>query len=219
MQAPFLPPSWTGWYIGIQGGVVGHDAEYRDLNGFLDGSAGAPPHTYSASDTGGIVGGHAGYNWQAGALVFGIEADISRLWAKVSALAEAPAEPGGRVSFDIDWLATVRGRFGAVIGQAALLYVTGGVAFGHVENSAALAPIFNPSQMASDDTKTGWTIGGGIEYRITHNWTVRAEGRYVDLGDSTATCSPAGITNCAFSYRGDFSNTLLMGLVGASLRF
>jgi hypothetical protein len=53
---------------------------------------------------------------------------------------------------------------------------------------------------------------------FARNWTARAEVRYADLGKASTTCtgSPG---NCGFAYRGEFSNTLLMGLIGVSLKF
>lgn len=205
--------SWAGPYIGIQGGIASHRGEFDDLDGFFNGQPTAPV-TFKATKTGGIVGGHLGYNLQSGAIVYGLEGDISALWTKGSV--------GGRPPFnsvatlDPNWLATIRARLGVLVASSTLLYVTGGVAFGDVRNNASVTDF--GYAMSVDKVKTGWVAGGGIEHMFARNWTVRAEGRYVDLGNTSTTCtgSPA---NCAFGYRGEFSNTLLMGLVGVSLKF
>jgi outer membrane immunogenic protein len=34
----------------------------------------------------------------------------------------------------------------------------------------------------SRTTRNGWTVGGGIEYAVTDNWSVRAEYRYSNFG-------------------------------------
>lgn len=215
VKASPLPPavwSWSGFYIGLQGGVVSHRGTYED-DGFLFGSANTNNFsTVKHSGTGGIVGGHAGYNWQSGSIVLGVESDISALSAK-STISGIPTF-NATVAFDARWLATVRARFGVAVAHATLLYVTGGVAFGHVRNSAT--PSFGAA-FIDDKTRTGWTVGGGIEHMLARNWTVRAEVRYADLGSSTPTC--VGNTNCNFTYRSEFSNKLLMGLVGVSLKF
>ena len=93
-----------------------------------------------------------------------------------------------------------------------LFYVTGGVAFAGVKNSAQNA--FAGGTISESDTRVGWTAGGGIERRIGSNWTVRAEGRYVDLGRSDAVC----IAACT-AYSGTFKNSMIEGLVGVGLKF
>lgn len=215
--APLPLWSWGGFYIGVQGGVVSHKGEFDDYDGFFNGSP-APPVTYSATKTGGIFGGHVGYNLQSGEIVYGLEGDFSGLWAKGS----TPGRPifNSLASFDVNWLATVRARLGVVISSATLLYVTGGVAFADVNNEAKTTD-FGPGYiMTIDKVRTGWTAGGGIEHRLGANWTARIEGRYVDLGSASTICAPAGNSNCnLWNYRGDFSNTLLMGLAGVSLKF
>lgn len=207
--------SWAGPYIGIQGGIVSHRGEFDDPDGFLNRAfAVTPPTTYRSDKTGGIFGGHAGYNLQSGSIVYGIEADFSGMSAKGSTT--RPNEPTSFANFQVRWLATIRGRLGVTVTPATLLYATGGVAFGDVRNHSGVAA-FN-SNMIVDKVRTGWTVGGGLEHMFARNWTVRAEVRYADLGNNSATCTPAG-GDCIFPYRGEFSNKLLMGLVGVSLKF
>ena len=61
-----------------------------------------------------------------------------------------------------------------------LLYATGGAEFADFENSVTGFPGFDQNST----TRTGWTIGGGIEYAVTNNWSIRAEYRYSDFGRS-----------------------------------
>ena len=210
------PAQWTGWYAGVQGGIVDHDGKLLDVDGFLRGANGFGGQTYTASETGATFGGHLGYNWQRDRWVLGLEGDISGVWAKADAVAPSPATPGSTVSFDVQWLATIRARAGVLITDATLLYATGGVAFGGVKNNGTLNQGI-PFRMDQDTTKTGFVVGGGIEHMFGPRWTGRAEVRYVDLGSSSVTC-PA--STCPVGpYRGEFSNKLLMGLVGLSLKF
>jgi outer membrane immunogenic protein len=219
VKAPPPPPviwSWAGPYLGIQGGVVSHRGEFDDPDGFLTGAFTAvPPATFRATKTGAIFGGHVGYNLQSGSIVYGLEGDFSGLWAK-GHTARAD-EPTSFANFNVNWLATIRARLGVAVANATLLYVTGGVAFGDVRNHAGVTAL--GTNMVVDKVKTGWTVGGGIEHMFARNWTARAEVRYADLGNTAVTCTPAGSPNCVFPYRGEFSNKLLMGLVGVSLKF
>jgi outer membrane immunogenic protein len=127
-----------------------------------------------------------------------------------------------QTSNDLKWLATVRGRAGLAV-DATLVYFTGGVAFGHVKNSIA-ALNFDGSTSGSfseSKTRTGWTAGFGVEHIFSRHWTARAEFRYVDLGRSGGIgCTTGTSTFCSdFNYRSDFSNTLMMGLVGLNYKF
>jgi outer membrane immunogenic protein len=221
--APVVVPTWTGWYLGIQGGAARHQASFKDVDNFLT-FGGGPSPTYSASRTGGIFGINSGYNFQAGNLVFGVEGDWSWLGAKTDSTVVACAGCSPLLTtYDVRWLATARVRAGLAV-DATLFYVTGGAAFGNVRNSAihtnpAPAPI--RGSFLQDTTKTGWTVGGGIEHMFGPHWTARAEARYVDLGRSTVNCTP-GTSNCLTfpgTYRGEFRNTLLIGLVGVDFKF
>ena len=140
---------------------------------------------------------------------------MSAIWAKGRKSPAHPNEPASFVNFDVNWLATIRARFGVAVASATLLYVTGGVAFGNVRNHAGVT--FLGTNYVVDKITTGWTVGGGIEHMFARNWTARAEVRYADLGKTTVNCT--GDTTCDFGYRGEFSNKLLMGLVGVSLKF
>jgi outer membrane immunogenic protein len=219
---PLLPPLWTGWYVGLDGGVVHHDAFFNDLsNVFRTG-------TFSSNQTGGFVGVNAGFNWQQGSFVYGIEADWNWVGAKAGETWGCPLAFCSSLvtSHDVPWIATVRGRAGLAV-DATLFYFTGGLAFGQVKNSALVftGPGNGNVLLAStteNTTRVGWTAGAGVEHMITRNWTVRAELRYVDLGRSTRTCVPGGAALdpdfCA-GYRGQFSNSMFKGLVGVDYKF
>ena len=85
-------------------------------------------------------------------------------------------------SVSADWLFTARPRVGWAMREW-LLYVTGGLAVGRENFSqtiAILAPFTETSGFAT--TRAGWTVGGGIEYAIARNWSIRGEYLHVDLG-------------------------------------
>jgi outer membrane immunogenic protein len=219
--APPSVPIWAGGYLGIQGGIAHHDALFNDSDGFT--SVGLDDQ----NKTGGTVGGLLGYNWQQGSFVYGVEGDWSWIGARTNQF--IPTIGGGGVSlstsYDVNWLATLRGRAGLAF-DATLAYVTGGAAVGHVKNSADAigTGILNSGQVASftqKQTKVGWTAGVGVEHMFSQHWTARAEFRYVDLGKTNVACSSAtNFNQCVASgYRGDFSNTLKLGLVGLNYKF
>lgn len=215
--APPSNPVWTGAYLGVQGGVAHHDAFFDDSGGFI--TAGL----FDEKKTGAIVGGLLGYNWQQGSFVYGVEGDWNWIGGKTSRLTEFSSSENLSTSFDVNWLATFRGRAGLAF-DATLVYISGGAAFGHVRNSfedlvtGTPVPDFSFTQ---NQMKAGWTGGVGVEHILSQHWTARAEFRYVDLGTTVVACSSANDrSGCVSSgYRGDFSNTLKLGLVGLNYKF
>lgn len=160
-KAPVAPMAavynWTGFYLGIVGG------------GAWEASSGDPKMQ------GGFVGGTAGYNWQAGNIVFGLEADGA--WADVSASATAL---GVTLSSKTDALGTVRGRIGWAVNNV-LLYGTGGYAW--IDNKLTLSAL----GVSVSDSKfhSGWTVGAGVEAFFAPQWSVKGEYLYRSLGGET----------------------------------
>ena len=148
--------NWTGPYIGISGGYGFGSSD------FTGGG--------SVDPKGGLFGATLGYNWQMGALVTGIEGDIS--W---SGLRDSGTCALGACRVENNWLGTVRGRLGYNAGRW-MPYVTGGLAVGDIDASIAGAG-------SSHETKAGWTVGAGIEAAIAGPWTAKVEYLYVDLGN------------------------------------
>jgi outer membrane immunogenic protein len=168
-KAPIVVPfSWTGFYLGGQGGVAWGQSEQYDPFGASSGK-------YDIK--GGFGGGTVGYNWQIANWVLGVEADASASDVKGggnSSLTWGCAVPGGCVT-DVKWFGTARARVGYALDQW-LVYGTGGAAFGRVNTSIANS-IFSGS-----NDRTGWTAGAGIEYAFTPHWSAKAEYLHVDLG-------------------------------------
>ena len=212
-NAPVAAPIWTGLYLGILGGVVRHDASFKDLGCAFECG------TFDGNKTGGALGGLLGYNWQSGNFVYGFEGDW--IWTGVkTAPSNGVFDFHANSSFDVNWIATVRGRAGLAV-DATLIYFTGGVALGHVSNDYT---VINDSagnifaRFTQNRTKVGWTAGVGLEHMFGPHWTARAEARYVDLGTKSVSCTEGSSGLCG-AYRGEFSNTLMMGLVGLNYKF
>ena len=156
-------------------------------------SAAASPSLRPSGFTG---GGQAGYNWQTGAMVLGVEADIEAFRLRASTIgtfqfpSTLPGGLGGAPSFftpassvSTDWLSTGRGRLGWA-NDHWLLYATGGVAVTNasVNQTIALQVPFVWNASASS-TRVGWTVGAGFEYAMTRNWSVKGEYLYLDFGN------------------------------------
>ncbi len=175
------PPlfTWTGIYVGGQVGYAwGHAG-----NG-IPGVAGS----YTGSSPDGVVGGaHVGYNYQINQFVVGLEGDVDGTSFSKSAYA-----PGIATSFGtrIPVEGSVRGRVGYAWDRT-LFYATGGAAFADIQHSVngGITPFYSGST-----GRVGWTVGGGVEYALTNNWSVRAEYRYSDFGHDTTYIAPAATT-------------------------
>jgi outer membrane immunogenic protein len=229
------PPlaNWAGFYVGIDGGVTRHEGSFNDLTGFANTAINGGS-TFATSKTGGLIGGHVGYNFQDRSFVYGVEADISWVGAKATETWGALSSSSRFISQsqDIPWLATFRLRAGIDF-ESTLFYFTGGLAVGQVTdsfnafcgafpcNGAPAGAMF--AGLSEDTTRLGWTVGAGVEHMFPSHWTVRGEFRYVDLGRTSVTCTGLATGPCAAAnpntYRGEFSNTLMSGLVGLGYKF
>ena len=163
-EAPIF--SWTGGYIGIQGGGLWSHSSFNESDTGL----------FSDNFNGGLLGGYAGYNYQAGAWVFGIEGDFNGVWND-----ETFNVGGFDVDIATDYLASVRGRVGYAIDRT-LLFATAGVAFTQM---SADADLFNGVSLNANKNFTGWTVGAGAEYAFTNSWIGRLEYRFYDFGNSS----------------------------------
>jgi len=172
---------WTGGYVGLHAGWA-WGQENDNLSEVL---AEAEADEF---DVEGFIGGiHAGYNWQSGSFVYGVEGDID--YADINGDAQFGRRLAGNLSLDSDWQGSLRLRAGYAI-DTWLLYATGGVAFGHAELEVSYSDI--PVAGSDDNTHVGWTIGGGVEKAFTPNWIGRLEVRYTDFGSEDYELSNAG---------------------------
>jgi outer membrane immunogenic protein len=197
-KAPALAPvsNWSGFYVGGNLGYGWGDGN-TDFS-FLPTPAefGFNNASLRARSTGVIGGVQAGYNWQIGSLVTGLEADIQGSGLKGSGRATATSLPGfdpfeSSLSTEpkLSWFGTVRGRLGVTVTPDLLLYGTGGLAYGHVDASAnwvALGPFQIQAPASVSKTKVGWTAGAGAEWMFARNWSAKLEYLYLDLGSESA---------------------------------
>lgn len=178
--APLLVPAgpgWTGFYVG--GHVGGSDQSSRTrLGGFgptdsvsVSIGAGNVPAVLNPNGRNAVAGGHAGFNFQTGPVVFGLEGDFSAM--HTGGRQTVSVNPFGvqvttRAENELLTLGTVRGRIGVAFGDL-LIYGTGGYAFGRTNQAGAINPdpIRNPTYVASNAQMVGgWAAGAGIEYAL-----------------------------------------------------
>ncbi|MGO9174374.1 MAG: outer membrane protein [Rhodomicrobium sp.] len=173
--------TWAGFYVGVNGGYAwGNDST-------VSLSTTIPPSVSSASfaPDGGFGGGQIGYNWQGllhPNLVLGIEADIQGADISGKATVDPVSAPIATAESRLDWFGTVRGRLGYSFGSA-LLYATGGFAYGGVEDKLSVTSSGHTTITSDNYTATGWVVGGGVEYKLAPAWSVKAEYQYIDIDD------------------------------------
>ena len=211
MVAPAPVLFWTGFYLGLNGGYSWGESS-RELN-FVSatGAAIIPPGgvvTTGGTDLeGGLFGGQIGYNWQTANWVLGFETDIqwanqrgSRVFSGVIPLAGRGVLTGAVVDQKLEWFGTFRGRAGYLVTPSALLYATGGLAYGSLQTDVGLAGLTAAgvpigANASGSSTRVGWTVGGGVEWKFSPNWSAKVEYLYMDIGDTTNTAfltTPAG---------------------------
>ncbi len=205
--APAPAWSWTGFYVGLNAGYsVANDPFNQVVSepGFIASSS----IDSRVTPNGGLFGGQAGYNYQTGNIVLGVEGDIQ--WSDEHDTAGCGMEclnEGGEILTEgsaeqkIKWFGTARGRVGWTNNDW-LLYVTGGGAWGGINATTAfnLSGVIVPGAFSNTTsfTKGGGVIGGGTEVHLGGQWTAKFEYLYMDLGsisDTLAVPAPLGPFN------------------------
>lgn len=198
-KAPPMVPAynWTGFYVGANiGGSFGNADTSVALAGLAAGT--------SFNMDGVVGGGQIGYNWQNGPWVWGLEADFQGTSQSGSGSASQtvnifvdPAVTGNLAYTEkLPWFGTVRGRLGFTPANRWLVYATGGLAYGEVDTNSTLtdsAPTITSVGNSFNNTRTGWTVGGGVEAALWGNWTGKLEYLYVDLGSVSNTFTGLGV--------------------------
>jgi outer membrane immunogenic protein len=198
--------------------------------------------------SGPMAGAQIGYNFQFGRLVVGVEGDAMTTYTgqRSAHLVRFPLPPfavNGTTEIvnrqRYNYLLTLRARLGFLVTDSLLVYATGGVIHGELQRRFTTNTTYDvglplnfiiPGFGVRDNssvTRTGYTIGGGAEYRLDASWSVKAEGLYYDMGRSTRTTQFNSFTSFTappslFTTTGVTSTTRhdgWMGRVGLNYKF
>ena len=159
MVVPAPVFSWTGFYIGINGGYGWASTK----NGF----------TEFDNASGGVFGVQGGFNYQfvGSPIVIGIEADYQGANIKADGVFL-----GTLTNVELERFGTVRGRLGFAWDRF-LIYGTGGWAYAAQTEISLGFPFF----VSGSQELSGWTAGAGIEWAFAPNWSAKIEYLHLDL--------------------------------------
>ena len=179
--APVSFYSWSGFYAGLNAGYGWNNSRWSAL---------APTvfNSFRTDGNGFVGGGHVGYNWQFGSLVAGLEGNLN--FADIRGSAQCSTFAGTVCRTRQNYIGDIDLRLGYAIDRA-LLYATGGVAFTDYKFSQ---PAGAPPATFGSSSRTGWTVGGGLDYALTNNWVIGVAYKYYDFGSSNVGSTPPGTT-------------------------
>src|SRR6478672_1000438 len=201
-----MTTSWTGCYIGGNIGGAFGDASISGVAGTLSGNG-----------SGFAGGGQVGCDYQfSGGWVIGFRDMLDATSNKRSrTLATAPLA-GDVVNFNNQWFDTLTGRLGYSFAPTTLAYFQGGGAWAHTSTNVTAGGVQIGQTSA---TRSGWTIGGGLEWMFAPHWSWFLEGNYMDFGSKSGVAiTPVGTTcapGCAFTAKASESTVL----TGVNYRF
>jgi outer membrane immunogenic protein len=202
--APF---TWSGMYIGLHGGATWEHWRINDVDGYA-GAGGITKDTNHA----GIFGAQAGYNWQAGAIVLGVEGDLGFMLPGQTKLLTGSVS-NSTAGISMGSYGDITGRAGVAFGST-LVYAKGGWAFFTGDDDFhTVTGSF--SRENHPDVFSGWTYGAGIEHMIARNVTVKLEYQHFDFGREDFTVFNAGGT--PFRFREDIKTDAVK--LGFNIKF
>jgi outer membrane immunogenic protein len=183
---PPPPPTWTGTYIGINGGYAWATTNHTDVFGVTTGDF---------NQRGGFAGVTYGGNWQMGHFVLGFESDYD--WADINGTLVTAGPPlglcsiaGGTTCFTkIKEFSTERMRAGYDV-DGWLLFGTVGAGFARVSAGqnpcglVAVGPGVGGGNSCGERWRAGWVGGGGVEKMFLPHWSAKIEYLHFDLGNS-----------------------------------
>jgi outer membrane immunogenic protein len=176
--------TWTGFYVGVNGGYDFQTGKSRLIGTpGLVASGLVPLGAQKTLGDGFTAGATIGYNYQFGSYVAGLEADLNYL--DVGKRVTTIIAPVTTIQTqDSNYLGTVRGRLGVTFDRF-LIYGTAGLAIGEAKASTTITAGPSIWTGSKNSTRVGWTAGAGVEYALNTNWSVKAEYLYYDLGRTT----------------------------------
>lgn len=210
-DVPEIPPAeilsptpaaydWTGFHFGVNagGGMSSDESSF--------GTVGGPNFLTATNDLSGVLGGfQAGYDWQFGQAVFGVETDFQ--WTGLEGDIKAPCPTAScttavnaRFTQKMPWFGTVRGRVGYAA-DGFLLYATGGYAYGEAKTEGRASAPGVRARFSRTEVQSGWTLGAGIAVGLAENVSLKLEYDYVDLGSMQGRFALPGLPDIRYDTR------------------
>jgi outer membrane immunogenic protein len=168
--------SWAGFYLGGHLGYEWGNVDYKVFDPVISQIT----RRNSLDGNGVLGGGQLGYNFQSGPWVYGVEADFGGISLSGSKIDVTPPQPNRLFSSSGGFYGDITGRLGYAFGRT-LIYAKGGTAFLNAEFKSIGAVVIADHS----DTLWGWTVGAGLEQRISADWSVKLEYQHFDFGSNS----------------------------------
>jgi outer membrane immunogenic protein len=177
--------SWTGFYVGANAGAAFSDLKVTDVGNSSNGAfsnGGTAGQTFSLNSINFLGGAQAGYNYQIGIGFVGVEGDLGYMGFH-GGVVDPGTNSSTVVGVNNGLYGDVTGRGGFALGPT-LIYAKGGwAAFDGQDTFNTGSTQFRSS--TSTGMFNGWTGGGGLEYAMSPEWTIKAEYLHFDFGSQT----------------------------------
>jgi outer membrane immunogenic protein len=211
--------SWTGCYLGANAGGGLDRQAYTNVN----------PNRLpnfdlgSERNVGAVGGGQIGCDYQIGGWVVGVQGLFDAAGFRGSNhVVPGPTDPQSPNIFDLSsrtsWIATATARLGFAVQPQLLLYAKGGAAWERSSLDYTITGM-GVANFSGSEQRTGWTVGGGLEYLIAPNWSVFAEYDHMDFGIDTLATQDRNVSNNSPPEPIRLSHRTDIGLVGLNYRF
>ena len=207
--APIMSPvpvyNWTGFYVGGNVGGAWGTLNATDVN---TGASASP------NNSGFAGGGQIGYDYQFGPWVIGIRNIFDGTSISGGATIADPVF-SGTINSSLHWFDALTARGGFLVQPNVLFYVQGGAAWTSWDVNAINGAGTQVGEI-SGGNRTGWTVGGGVEWMFLPHWSTFLEYNYMGFGTRSATTTACVGATCAnISARSDLQNVL----VGLNYKF
>jgi outer membrane immunogenic protein len=245
MPALAQSTDWTGLYVGGRLGYTSQNADNdetilfdTDLNGAFDdtvntsaganafargfcGGAAPTATTNGCSDRNGTEwAAHVGYDYQlGGSFVVGAVAEYGRSTIEDSVTAFSSTPAFYTFTRRLRDHASLRARAGFALGNT-LIYGTGGIAYGKIKRSFSTSNSVNTVTLTEGDDKAfGYRAGGGVEHKVSDNFSIGAQYLYTSLKDNDGFTARIGGANVPVSNPFILKNKGGTDLIRSSNRF
>lgn len=210
--------NWTGCYVG--GNIGGGWAKTEQTRiGLVDGTV-FPGENYGSANGSNFIGGaQIGCDFQfSGNWVVGVQGMFD--FGNIDSSHIIPPFPDFSSADRTKNMFTATARIGYLFAPQVLAYVKGGGAWTQTDSTVTIPALNFLSETAHGNNRSGWTVGGGLEWMFAPGWSVFGEYNYMDFGRKNVGYIPGPLT--APGSVGDLISTRLTAqtaLLGVNYKF